>query len=373
MDFDSFAEQLEAAVFATADALSGPGPRRYAELVRRLSEAYNAEQRSGDQLGDRLAQLVFYTLTDFPKTTLLLRELWQRCGPPPRPQLRVLDLGAGSGAQSFGLLAALSERGQAVSIDLTAVDSDPRRLEQFATVLKRLSLPKGLAVDLDCRAADATAALAGSQSFDLVLVGTLLAELPVERHLPLISTLVGRLASDGALLIIEPALKETARQLQALRDRLLAERIARVIGPCSHLGDCPASAQPRDWCHQRRAWQPTPRLRQLIRTTGLRGDALLWSYLTLVKADRPVDAESRWRVVSEVIQQKGKSEAFLCGPAGRRRFYALKRDRQRAFRRLHRGDLVQIGNLPSESSAQLRLSSDAELEVFDPYDQPEKD
>ena len=53
----------------------------------------------------------------------------------------------------------------------------------------------------------------------------------------------------GRVILVEPALRETSRELLAVRDQLLALSELRVVAPCFWTGACPALARERDWCH----------------------------------------------------------------------------------------------------------------------------
>ena len=45
---------------------------------------------------------------------------------------------------------------------------------------------------------------------------------------------------------------------------------AHVFAPCTRGGPCPALDDPRDWCHEDRAFRPPRRLAALMQRTGLR-------------------------------------------------------------------------------------------------------
>jgi ribosomal protein RSM22 (predicted rRNA methylase) len=165
---------------------------------------------------------------------------------------------------------------------------------------------------------------------------------------PLAMKLLSALTPTGAMMIIEPALRETSRALHELRDTLLTSRAAHVFAPCTRTAaPCPALADPRDWCHEDRPFTPPPRLAQLVRATGLRREGLKFAYLTLRREPAPLVptvADSRaLRVVSDALDQKGTTERILCGDDGRAPRRILRRDRTDANRALgdsRRGDVL---------------------------------
>ena len=109
---------------------------------------------------------------------------------------------------------------------------------------------------------------------------------------------------------------------------------------------CPALADPDDWCHEDRLVELPPRTHELARVTGLRDSGLKFSYLVLRKEEAPlVAAPNAWRVVSQPRAPKGKHELIGCGEPGRIPLRLLKRNRveaNRAFERARRGDVVVV-------------------------------
>jgi hypothetical protein len=97
------------------------------------------------------------------------------------------------------------------------------------------------------------------------------------------------LAPGGMVILIEPALRETSRELLAVRDALVAAGL-HVVAPCFRQGACPALGSERDWCHDTAA-DPT------------RG-RIDFSYLVL-RAEPVPAAPGLHRVVSDPLPDKG--------------------------------------------------------------------
>jgi ribosomal protein RSM22 (predicted rRNA methylase) len=239
---------------------------------------------------------------------------------------------------TLGLLAAV----EGSDTRVTAVDRDASALRILERVVAALpSAPRLSTVVADVRRA------LPSGDHDLILAGTALNELPAGAQLPLVDALLARLAEGGALIILEPALRETARALHALRDAVVAGGRAHVFAPCTRAGSCPALDDPRDWCHEDRPFRPPPRLAALMQRTGLRTHGLKFSYLTLRKGPEPLvacEAGGRaLRVVSDALDQKGTVERIVCGSEGRLRLRLLRRagsDATRALGTARRGDVL---------------------------------
>jgi hypothetical protein len=180
--------------------------------------------------------------------------------------------------------------------------------------------------------------------FDLIvaahLLNELFAELPREprvaaRVRKILGWCESLLAEDGTFIVIEPALRETSRDLLAARDQLIAAGL-QVIAPCFWTGPCPALARDRDWCHDtatRASDDPSAPAR------------VDFSYLVLRRHAVPVADPTLFRIVSDSLVEKGRLRLFGCGPAGRHPLVRLDRHRtaaNRAFGDLLRGDVAQI-------------------------------
>jgi len=322
---------------AAAEVLGDPplAPRRLREAIIERSRLYTSERellaQPSDPDADLAARALFFTVADAPKAMVPIAELALRSD-VHRP-LSVLDLGAGCGAMLWGLMASRGASG----LSVTAVDRDDGALAILAAAATRLRL------SVTTHTADAHQ-YRPTQKFDLIFVGSMLNEL--QGADALVARLIAALATGGALIIVEPALRETARALHRLRDLVIERELASVYAPCVRAkAPCPALADERDWCHEDRPTELPPRARRLGDETSLRRYGLKFSYLVL-RTDglRLVDTDvPAARVVSRVRKLKGKWEGFVCSDVGRERVTLLKRALgadNRVFTELERGDVV---------------------------------
>jgi hypothetical protein len=166
----------------------------------------------------------------------------------------------------------------------------------------------------------------------------------------LVSRSAELLSPRGILILQEPALLATSRDLLAVRDLVLRPGNLKALAPCFTDAPCPALAKgPGETCHMDFGWTPPPHVRALAARAGLDRDALKSTYVVLARADaefRPLPgaAGDPYRVVSESMLNKGgKRRFFVCGREGRFTLSAkpaLVPDRARAFLSLARGDVV---------------------------------
>jgi ribosomal protein RSM22 (predicted rRNA methylase) len=337
---------LEDAVYAATRAAIGDAPLATGALIRSIqdrSERYTTDRAHlaapADKVGDLAARAAFFTVADAMKIAIPIGELAGRSALPAARPLRVIDLGAGCGAMSLGLVATA-----AIPLAITAIDRDARALEIATAAVRDLAARRGRAVTIVTRSDDATTARIGEA--DLILMGTLLNELTETARLAIVQRALAALAPDGAVIAIEPALRETSRGLHALRDAMLAAG-AHVFAPCTRRGaPCPALEDPTDWCHEDRAVTLPPRTAELARLTHLRDGGLKFSYVVLRKAEGNIaDERGAWRVVGDPRAQKGKVEVLACSDAGRVPLRLLRRHRNADNRELEkttRGEIVVV-------------------------------
>jgi hypothetical protein len=267
-----------------------------------VGEAYLADPALRDAYATDLA----------PRTAAALARLFQLL--PFEPVRRVLDLGAGTGAAGEAVRARFG------AVELVSVD--------------QVEGPGILVADLS--RAGRPAGVTGR--FDLIVAAHLLNELAprlsvAERAERVAGWCDELMAPDGACLLIEPALRDTSRALLEIRDRLVARGLF-VAAPCFWQGPCPALARERDWCHD--AAPPAPAA--------------------------PTDP-TLFRVVSDRLEEKGRSRVYGCGPAGRHALVRLDRehsDANAAFDGLERGTAATVEGAGSAGDG-LRITSKTQV------------
>lgn len=317
---------------AVAHAHGWPSSRDVAKLagaVAELSAAYNDPRRARATMREAgAARLGFGFARDVPKGAGAVRELVAAGVLASDGIVRVLDLGAGLGAMTWGLARALRAVGSRAEVDATWVDSDPGAIELGSDIVRERSRDRNaeLRVRTICGTLDAASDLG---RFDVVLLGNVLSELSVDRpadvrrdqHVALLEALLERnVQKGGAVVVVEPALRARTRHLHGVRDALCRRGVS-VFAPCLHQADCPALARESDWCHEDLSVDLPNWLVPIARRAGLRFERLTFSYLVLGKGIPSLrdviyapPTAARLRVVSEVIASKGKREAFMCGP-----------------------------------------------------------
>jgi hypothetical protein len=352
---------------------------RLAERVSELSAAYNDPSRARSAMREGgAARLGFAFPRDVPKGAAAVRELIATgalgLGGRAPEVLRVLDLGAGLGASTWGVARALAAAGSRGTIEATWVEADAEALAVGREIVDARAPRDGVALRVRTLL-DRVEALEDLGQFDLVLGAQVLSELDVgapspariDRHAALVASwLERRVDPRGSLVVVEPALRDRARHLHRVRDALAARSGVAIFAPCLHAAYCPALAREGDWCHEDLPVDLPSWLVPVARAAGLRREGLTFSYLVLRRdGARLADAfvteaaprPARLRVVSGGMPSKGKREAFVCGELAHRgelvparaRLMRLERDARAEnalWQQVARGDLLAIRPAP---------------------------
>lgn len=302
------------------------------------------------------AYLLFYWPVSYAQARQILGEL-------PRPR-SALDLGSGPGPLAFALLDGGAS-------EVTAADRSVPAL----ALARELAAEGGEA--LATREWDATKKQPLPEgTFDFISMGHMLNELfgsgdvALDARAALVESALLRLKPRGTVLILEPALRDTSRQLLSVRNRLVDKGYA-VRAPCLYKGDCPALHKGSDWCHAEREWRLPAVVEQIAKAASLHKEELKMSYLALAP---PAEAWAEpppgrlFRIVSESLEGKGRQRYIGCGPEGRVGLAMQEKHRNKenaAFFFLHRGDVISVTDTESKGDG-LGLTATSTVKVVAP-------
>ena len=352
-------------------------PAELARAVAKLSDLFNGlapwQAEYGRDPALRRAYLAYYLPVNLPKLAVpLARWLALRPGAFAGRPLRVVDLGSGPGTMLLGLcdfVTRLPENERPTALELVAIDEHAENLRDASRLVAELEridprVPpvrfEALRLDVVADRRDLFPLAVARGRFDLAILANVLCEVAGERaggNDPA-TALVEAVAADllaptGAIVVIEPALRRTARDLEQVRDRLLTECGLVAVAPCLDQGPCPALLKERDWCVSALAWEPPRWIAEIDRRIGLRKEALKLAYLVLAKEPLPPPGSGVWQVVSDVLDLKGELRIFLCGEG---RWLVVRHLKRRGreiaaeLRRLRRGDLVEVAGLVAKGA-----------------------
>lgn len=394
---------LELLESASWRAAGDPAPSAVARAVSALREWYvsrervapataaegRARQARVERATEALAKLAFYGVVDAAKVSFVMNELAAASALPRAERWRVLDVGAGAGSTTLALAEWMRANARGVKLDAVGVDVDGEALRAAPRLLSAWQAAATAAERVDWQGivGDVTRAQLPAGPFELILCSNVLNEIaraasdPAQALFALTTRLGAALSPSGALLILEPALRESSRALHHLRDAVIARgaqtrseepdpSALTVFAPCTRAqAPCPMLANARDWCHEERLVPLPERVRLVARLAGINRHTLKYAYLVLRRGG-PRLADVRpaldHRVVSGQLVSKGRDEVFLCGPVGQLRVLRNRRDvtpSNAAFDALDRGQLVRVEPL---EPARPRVGRETEVEAWDP-------
>ena len=272
--------------------------------------------------------------------------------------LKILDLGSGPGTTILGILDFFSKQKKRPSLEFTAIDSVAENLTIAKDLFKLFA--ENINIDASLKTFKINIEKAGTipqDTYDIIILSNILNELFYEdnkriaKRVSFLNTIIDKfLTPDGSCIIIEPALRETTREMLEIRDSLVKNGF-KIYSPCLMNQPCPALLNPKDWCHEDIPWIPPVIIKEIDKLTGLRKDSLKFSYLVLRKDKlslTDVLEKNSYRIVSEPLISKGKIEFFICGNRGRQLITRLDKDKTPSnmqFQKLQRGDIVTFRDL----------------------------
>jgi hypothetical protein len=152
-------------------------------------------------------------------------------------------------------------------------------------------------------------------------------------------TLSKRDGAERFIVIIEPASRQSSRELSELKDHLAPS--VSVMFPCLDNRKCGALAKPEDWCHEEVACEFPDWIQRIGVGASMQKAALLFSYVVL-RIGGPKAESPQARIVSQRLERKGQTECWICQNSGKRMVRAQK-SKQNEFSHLvtqgNRGDL----------------------------------
>ncbi len=336
----------------------------------------------------------YFLPVNLSKVQVLLDELPEDSGMEASDHpMALLDLGCGPGTGALALLDWLWHRSpeRAKSVSVLAADGSRASLQDAKRLWEAYCHEAGIpGQGLRCVEGNLEHPLKGDLGkqlvrgapYDLMIIANTLNELfpaatdPSAERAAVVGQLLPFLSTHGTIMVVEPALRQTARALHQMRNHLLKQGLCTVYSPCLHEGACPALDHPDDWCHEERPWQTPPMVAAIDREVGFIKDALKFSYLLLRTDGRTIVSRNpqTFRVVSELRELKGEKRAWLCNETGRPEVGRLDRKaspHNAAVDSWHRGAIVQIERIVRKEkegkvSPVGRIESDVAVQIIRP-------
>lgn len=324
--------------------------RRVRDEMRRLSQDFISGRPSESKHSDA------YFLYNFPSNAAkTLHAIGGVVKHHPylftaKNRYRMLDVGCGDAAGMVGSYYALKDTDRAVEFHFTGIDSSKRMLDRAKDTMRWCTGQDSSVKTrfLWMNAIDIRT-VTYRKKYDVILLINSLAEIARDGTLPrdFMGTLYGALDDNGLLVVIEPALKESARRLMTLRDDLARHKAMQILLPCLHESACPLwKVESRDeWCHQSVEWSVPEYLRIINEGLNREIDLLKFSSVVAVKSKVHQAIPDGFRVISRLLVEKGKARCFLCAEQGRIELVMMDRARSKSnsdFGDIEKGNVVSV-------------------------------
>lgn len=282
-------------------------------------------------------------------------------------------------------------RGTRWRLQYRAVDHSQKALQQLQHLAARAKsaglIPSWLELELEVKAGalESTTIWASGlapESLELVMMGYVVNELKegqvsAPEVVGYLQPVLACLKPEGVLLLVEPALQETALRLQQVRDGLVQQGMV-PLSPCTHLRPCPLAAPSRparQWCHEELQWQRPALIEAVDRLTGLDKERAAFSHLLMQRnmtkkdaelSQNEADASAPLRVMSPALKANGTMSVYLCGPHGFMEAMRLNRHstaNNGAFDGLKRGDVIRLEAVQVKGG-KWRVEGETQVEVL---------
>jgi ribosomal protein RSM22 (predicted rRNA methylase) len=295
---------------AAARLIERTPAKAIAQKSQAMSEHYRGGGHSSQAVRDE-ADAAAYLAARMPATYAAMALALSRAGeqaPGFAPQ-SLLDAGAGPGTAAWAAAAQWPSLEHAAMLDTNAPMLAAARAlceSASATALRNASMVLGEVTAIDA-----------AQSYDLVLSGYAMAEIPG----PSLAQTLGALwhACKGVLVIVEPGTPKGFSRILQCRAHLLNAG-ARMVAPCP--GDYPC---PSDWCHFS-VRLPRSRAHMRAKSASVPFEDERFSYLAVAREAVAVTLPQA-RIVAEPRATKPGIHLRLCGNGEIREHFAAKRNK----------------------------------------------
>ena len=332
--------------------------------VRRLADRFTVARPTDADAAPYLRDTracAAYSLYFAPQTHARLAAILAELPPFPETarSLRVLELGAGTGAAAWALLDQLGRR----PVALTAWDHSRAALRCLHDLFTELRHARWPDATLRTQCAPLAEFAPDADKHDVVLLHYVLNELPLDGRRALLGRAARSLAPGGRLIVCEPLVRAEGDFMRDLRTAALLDFGLHVLAPCPHEQACPLGEP----CHDVRTWI-LPQSLQIL-NSALHRDLrhLAYSFLVLSPTPPAGTAPLRARVVGSPTHAKGQTLCPACCSDGLvRRLQLLHRDfdvaGRKGLRHLERGQVLTLAALKPLGDPALFRAAPAPLE-----------
>lgn len=322
------------------------------------------------------AYTLYYLFPNLAKVSAILDFCLERGWLTIKNGLKIADIGCGPGVGLLGVLNQLMASylpEEFPSLQLSAIDQSAQALKLAERIVANLPL-KTLSLKLSTANLENPECAILTEKQDLIILANVVNELFRKDNEPFIkrSTFLRKmidahLADKGLLIIIEPALQKTSRELIAVRDLLLTDKNYTVLAPCTQQKGCPLNnaEHAEDWCHEAHYWDNPALIDQIDKLTGLNKHHIKYSFLIIGKAADFQTTENLNYTIETPLYSKGCMKVKSCGEHGLTELVYTaksKSDKNRQFKKIEKGSRFYFVNTQPEEK-KIRITPEMKVEV----------
>lgn len=322
------------------------------------------------------AYALYYLFPNLAKVSAILDFCLERGWLTIKNGLKIADIGCGPGVGLLGVLNQLMASylpEEFPSLQLSAIDQSAQALKLAERIVVNLPL-KTLNLKLSTANLENQECALLTAKQDLIILANVVNELFRKDNEPFIKrsaflkkVIDTHLADNGLLIIIEPALQKTSRELIAVRDLLLADKNYTVLAPCTQQKGCPLNnaEHAEDWCHEAHYWDNPALIDQIDKLTGLNKHHIKYSFLIIGKAADFHTAENLNYTIETPLYSKGCMKVKSCGEHGLSELVYTaksKSDKNRQFKKIEKGSRFYFVNTQPEEK-KIRITPEMKVEV----------
>ena len=328
-----------------------------------------------------------YLLYYFPISYLQIQSIigsvqneFEKIAEAKTEKIRILEIGSGPAPGTTAIIDRIRKLNENAKIEVVLLDSSKNALEIAKKVIQTDFENVSVETHVTDLENEKILSKIGS-GFSVILLSHVLNELwknngdKISLRLEFLSKAKNLLDSENALLILnEPALLESSRNLMKVRDAILkSEDFSNLdlISPCPHSlsKSCPALSSENQTCHAENFFDPIEPIKSLAHGAGLDRESVkmcFFVFKTDNKNAQSDDKNTSLTVVSEgMLNKSGRIRFMLCD--GEKRFsLSAKKDDAHAkeigFFKLHRYEKIRIEN-PEIRQDNLGVKDDTKIHI----------
>ncbi len=368
----------------TLEALEGKASKKTARALFDLQRGLTGERvLAGQGYMDNARLLDAYVAYYFPVSYQQISHAAKHIC-TKKSEVNILDFGCGPGAASAAIIDKIRSGNPECKISLALIDASESALKTavafFKAEYKNIKV-KAIKSNFEKESVvDALKKAEISERFDIGVSCHLFNELwkdksdKIERRTAFAESALSALKDDGEMILCEPSLLETSRDLIAVRDKIV-EHGFFVKAPCPSCHACPAlKAGENHTCHAEYPVEDAGSIAYLAKKAKLDRTSVKMTYFVFSKSEAKheenaeTDAKSlKAIVVSDAMLNKAGRIRFILCDGEKRIAVSAKKDDERAkkigFFDLKRMDFVQFSNLEERGEA-FGIKSESTLTHF---------